>query len=173
MNASINPKSATAFTAKGSQNSLPLRVWCAIIFAALVFSNLPAVVFSQSPERPGIYVKVLGIRTGAGNLTCALFDSPVGFPVEFPGYATRIVIIEIQDIPARNDLSDIPPEAYEFAVIHAENTDDKLAVDLLEIPTEGYDFSNDLKTKIRPPSFSDAGFPFDGQDKELTISLHY
>jgi len=173
MNTSINPKSATAFTAKGSQNSLPLRVWCAIIFAALVFSNLPAVVFSQAPERPGIYVNVLNVRTGAGTLTCACFDSPVVIPVEFPDYATLIVVIEIQDIPARNDLSDKPPEIYEFALIHAENTDDKLTVDLLEIPMEGYDFSNDLKTKVRPSSFSASGFPFDGQDKELTISLYY
>jgi uncharacterized protein (DUF2141 family) len=43
----------------------------------------------------------------------------------------------------------------------------------LGIPTEGYGFSNDAKTMLGPPSFPATSFPYDGQDMELTISLHY
>jgi len=173
MNASINPKSAATFTAKGSQNSVPLGVWCAIMFAVLVFGNLHAVAFAQSSSYPGIYVKVLNIKTGVGTLACALFDSPVDDPIEVLCYATHIMVIEIQDVQTRNDLSDIPPETYELAVIHDENMDGKLDTNRLGIPTEGYGFSSDVNTLLGAPLFSAARFPYDGQDQELTISLHY
>ncbi|MGB6381536.1 MAG: DUF2141 domain-containing protein [Syntrophobacteria bacterium] len=41
------------------------------------------------------------------------------------------------------------------------------------IPTEGYGYLNDAKAMLGPPSFPATSFPYDGQDMELTISLHY
>jgi uncharacterized protein (DUF2141 family) len=43
---------------------------------------------------------------------------------------------------------------------------------------EGYGFSNDAKAMLGPPSFPApsfpaTSFPYDGQDMEMTISLHY
>jgi uncharacterized protein (DUF2141 family) len=49
----------------------------------------------------------------------------------------------------------------------------KLDTKWLKIPKEGYGFSNGAKAMLGPPSFSAASFPYDGQDMELTISLHY
>jgi uncharacterized protein (DUF2141 family) len=49
----------------------------------------------------------------------------------------------------------------------------KLDTNWLGIPTEGYGFSNDAKAMLGPPSFPATSFPYDGQDMELTISLHY
>jgi len=172
MNASINPKSAAAFTDKSSRNSLLLRTWFAIMFTALIFSNLPP-AFAQSSSYPGIYLKVLDLRTGAETLACALFDSPTGFPIEFLCYATHIVVIEIHEVLAHGDFPEIPPETYEFVVILAETSDDKLSDNRQKIPTDSDDFTIDLKTMIREPSFPDAGFLYDGQVKELTIGLHY
>ena len=173
MNASINPKSAATFTARGSQNSAPLRVWCAIMFALLVFGNLPDVAFAQSSSYPGIYVKVLNIRNSTGTLACVLFDSPVDDPIEFLCYATHIMVKEIRYASAHGDFSDTPPETYEFTIIHDENMDGTLDTNRLEIPTDGYGFSNDVTALSGPPSFSAAGFLYEGQDMALTISLHY
>ena len=55
---------------------------CVALFAMLVFANLPATVFAQSSSYPGIHVKILNIRNSTGTLDCALFESPVGFPIE-------------------------------------------------------------------------------------------
>jgi uncharacterized protein (DUF2141 family) len=41
------------------------------------------------------------------------------------------------------------------------------------VPAEGYGFSSDAKALLGPPSFSQASFLYDGQDMEVTISLHY
>ncbi len=41
------------------------------------------------------------------------------------------------------------------------------------IPTEGYGFSKRRKGVLGAPSFSAASFPYDGQNLDLTMSLHY
>jgi uncharacterized protein (DUF2141 family) len=150
-----------------------MRLRCVALFAVLVFANLPAAALAQSSSCPSIHVKVLNIRNSAGNIGCALFESPVGFPIEFLRYATNINIIKIWDAQARCDFVDIQHGTYALAVIHDENMNGKLDTNWLGIPTEGYGFSNDAKAMLGPPSFSAASFTYDGQDMEMTISLHY
>ena len=146
---------------------------CVALFAVLVFTNLPAIAFAQSSSCPGIHVKILDIRNSTGTVDCALFDSPDGFPREFLLSATNVMIIKVRHTEARCDFEDIPPGTYAMAVVHDENMDGKLDTNWLGIPTEGYGFSNDAKGLVGAPSFSAASFPYDGQNIDLTMSLHY
>jgi len=173
MNASINPKSAVAFTVKDPGKGVLMRVRCVAFFAVLVFASFLAAALAQSSSCSGIHVKVLNIRNSAGTVACALFESPDGFPIEFLRYATNIMAIKIRDAQARCDFLNIPPGTYALAVTHDENRDGKLDTDWLGAPTECYGFSNDAKAMLGPPSFSAARFQYDGQDMELTITLHY
>jgi uncharacterized protein (DUF2141 family) len=173
MNKSIDWKSAVAFTGKDPQKRLLMRVRCALLFGVLVFANLPAAVFAQSSSCPGIHIKILNIRNSTGTIACALFESAVGFPIEYLRYATNINVIKIRDTQASCDFEDIPPGTYALAVVHDENMDGKLETNWLGVPKEGYGFSNDAKTILGPPSFSAASFPYNGQDMRLTIGLHY
>jgi uncharacterized protein (DUF2141 family) len=150
----------------------PMRVRCVALFAALVFANLSAVVFAQSPC-PGIHVQILNIRNSTGTVACALFESPVGFPIEFLLSATNVMVIKIRKSQARCDFEDIPPGTYAMAVIHDENMNGKLETNWLGIPTEGYGFSNDAKGVMGAPSFSAASFQYDGQNLDLAMRLHY
>ena len=149
-----------------------MRVRGVAWFAVLMFVNLPAVAFAQSPC-PGIHVKILNIRNSTGTVACALFESPVGFPAEFLRSATNVMVIKIRKTQARCDFEDIPSGTYAMAVIHDEDMNGKLETNLLGIPTEGYGFSNDAKSMIGVPSFSAASFPYDGQSLDLTMNLHY
>jgi uncharacterized protein (DUF2141 family) len=142
------------------------------MYAVLMFVNLPAVTFAQSPC-PGIHVKIQNIKNSNGKVACALFESPVGFPTQYLRYATNLMAINIRKAQARCDFEDIPPGTYAIAVVHDENMNGKLDTTLLGIPTEGYAFSSDAKGLFGAPSFSAASFPYDGRDIELTISLHY
>ncbi len=172
MHESINRKSAVASSIKDPEMEIPMGVRCVALFAVLVFANLPAIVFAQS-LCPGIHVKILNIRNNIGTVACALFESPVGFPIEFLHSATNVMVIKIRDTQARCDFEDIPQGTYAMAVIHDENMNGKLETNLLGIPTEGYGFSNDAKGLVGAPSFSAASFPYDGQNLDLTMSLHY
>ena len=146
-----------------------------IAWFTVLLSNLSVVTFAASshPLHPGIHVEVLNIKNSTGAVACALFESAEGFPTEFLGFATNIMMIRVRAEKARCDFEDIPPGTYALAVIHDENKDGKLATNWLGVPTEGYGFSNDAKGVLRAPSFDAASFSYDGQTLNLTITLNY
>ena len=80
--------------------------------------------------------------------------------------------IKIRKSQARCDFEGIPPGTYARAVIHDEDMNGKLDTNWLGIPTEGYGFSNDATGVLGPPPFSAASFKYDGQNVDLTMSLH-
>lgn len=149
-----------------------MSIQCVAWFALLVLANLPAVALAQS-SCPGIHVKILNIRNSTGTVDCALFDSLVGFPIEVLRSAMNVMVIKVRHTQARCDFEDIPTETYALAVIHDENTNGELDSNWLGVPTEGYGFSNDAKGLLGAPSFSAAGFMYDGATLDLTISLRY
>lgn len=149
-----------------------MGVRCVAWFTVLMFVNLPAVAFAQSPC-PGIHVKILNIRNSTGTVDCALFESPVGFPREFLHSARNVMVLKIQEAQARCDFENIPPGTYAIAIIHDENMNGKLDTNWLGVPKEGYGFSNTAKGVVGAPLFSAASFPYDGQNLDLTISLNY
>jgi len=159
-------------TVKDSKKEVFMNVRYAAWLAVLVFANLPAVAFAETPC-PGIHVKILDIRNSTGTIACALLESPAGFPSEFLHSATNVMIIKIRKSQARCDFEDIPPGTYAMVVIHDENMNGKLDTNALGIPKEGYGFSNNAKKWLGTPSFSDASFSYDGQNVDLTMSLNY
>jgi uncharacterized protein (DUF2141 family) len=148
---------------------VPMGVRCVALFAVLVFANLTAVAFAEPSSCPGIHVKVLNIRNSTGTVACALFDSPVGFPIEALLSAMNVMVIKVRNTKARCDFEDIPPGTYALAVFHDENMNGKLDTNWLGIPKEGYGFSNDVKPLLGTPPFSAASFQYDGEP-DLTIS---
>ncbi|MDP3699750.1 MAG: DUF2141 domain-containing protein [Hylemonella sp.] len=140
--------------------------------AALLLATLPPAAWSQ-PSCPGIHVKILEIRNSSGTVACALFESPEGFPTDFLRMATNVMIIKIKKDQARCDFEDIPPGTYAMAVIHDENMNGELDTNWLGIPTEGYGFSNDARGLVGAPPFSAASFQYNGENIELTMTLHY
>jgi uncharacterized protein (DUF2141 family) len=172
MNELTIPKSAAAFTVRGPQIKVPMGIRCAAWFAVLMFANLPALTFAESPC-PGIHVKILNIRNSTGTVACALFKSRKGFPNEFLKFATNIMIIRIRKSRARCDIQDIPPGTYAMAAVHDENMNGKLDTNWMGIPKEGYGFSNNAKALLAAPSFSAASFRYDGRSINMTISLNY
>ena len=173
MNESNNPKSLVACMFADPKKSALVKVRGVVLLAVLLIADFPAMAPAQSLSCPGIHVKVLNIRNNVGTVACALFESPVGFPVEFLRYATNIMVIKIRETKARFAFLDIPPGTYALAVVHDENMNGKLDTNWLGIPAEGYGFSNDAKALLSAPSFSAASFLYDGKDMELTISMLY
>ena len=97
MNESIDQKSAVASTVKDPEMGIPMGVRCVVLFAVLVFASLPALAFAQSSSCPGIHVKILNIRNSTGTVDCALFDSPVGYPIDALGSATKVMVMKVRN----------------------------------------------------------------------------
>lgn len=172
MNSSTIRQSPTTPRLRGPARRALLRNQGVALLVALMLASLPVLSFGQSSCQ-GIHVRILDIRSSAGTVACALFESPDGFPVDYLRTATNVMVIRVRKGQARCDFEDIPPGTYAMAVIHDENVNGKLDTNWLGIPTEGYGFSNDAKGVLGPPSFSAASFPYDGKTLDLTISLHY
>jgi uncharacterized protein (DUF2141 family) len=145
---------------------------CVARCAVLMFASLPASTFAESPC-PGIHVTILNIRNSIGTVACALFESGVGFPEDYLRTATNIAVIKIRHEQARCDFQDIPRGTYAMAVVHDENMNGKLDKNWIGRPKEGYGFSNDAKSLLSAPSFSDASFVYDGRNLNLTMTLRY
>ncbi|MHB8989529.1 MAG: DUF2141 domain-containing protein [Desulfobulbia bacterium] len=157
---------------KKVKGPIPWGVRCLALGAVVLFAHLPVIASAQT-ACPGIHVKILNIRNSTGAVACALFESPVGFPTEFLRSATNIMIIKVRNTQARCDFEDIAPGTYALAVIHDENMNGKLDTNFLGSPTEGYGFSNDATSLLGAPSFSASCLQYDGQNLDMTISLHY
>ena len=165
-------KSAADFSVKCLEIWAPKSAQCVALLAALVFANLPSIALGQISCH-NIHVKILNIKNSTGNVACALFESSVGFPDEYLHFATNIMVIKIRDNQTHCYFKDIAQGTYALAVVHDENMNGKLDTRWLGLPTEGYGFSRNAKALLGAPSFSSASFPYDGQDLDLTISLHY
>lgn len=165
-------KSAGASTVRDSQRWVGKRVLCAVYFAGLMFAISPSPIFAQE-ECSGVHVKIQNIRNSTGNIVCALFQSPNGFPKEFLHFATNIMIIKIRESEASCYFAGIPSGNYSMVVVHDENMNGKLDSNLLGIPKEGFSFSNKAKALLSAPSFSASSFQYDGQNIDMTMSLNY
>ena len=165
-------KSAAAFSVKCLEIWTRMPTQYIALWTALVFANLPGIASGKSPC-PNIHVKILNIKNSTGNVACALFESSVGFPEEYLHFATNIMVVKIRDNQTYCDFNDITPGTYALAVVHDENMNGKLDTKWPGIPTEGFGFLRDAKALFGAPSFFSTSFPYDGQDLDLTISLHY
>ena len=152
-----------------SPATLSRAAWRFALGICLACAALPA----QPQPSPGIHVTVLGIHNSVGTVACALFESPAGFPNDYLRNATNIMVIKVRHTQARCDFEDMPPGHYALAIIHDENMNGKLDTGALGVPLEGYGFSNNAHALLGPPSFAAAGFAYDGQALEITISLRY
>jgi uncharacterized protein (DUF2141 family) len=133
----------------------------------------PGGVAGQTSSCPGIHITILNIRNSIGTIDCALFDSPNGFPRDVLHSAMRLVIMKVSDTKARRDFEGLPSGTYALVVLHDENMNGRIDTNWLGVPKEGYGFSNDAKAAVRAPSFTDAGFVYDGKTLDLTITLRY
>ena len=71
------------------------------------------------------------------------------------------------------DFLNVKPGTYALAVIHDENLNGELDTNFLGSPSEGYGFSSGAEAAFSAPSFSDASFQYDGQTRNLTVTLKY
>jgi uncharacterized protein (DUF2141 family) len=122
-------------------------------------------------ETPGgeIRVEVRGVRSATGDVKCALFDSPVGFPKQ-PTVKTTATI---RDGEAVCTFAARPARAYAVAAFHDENGNQKLDTNFVGAPKEGFGFSNGARGKLSAPSFEAAKFTHDGTSTRVPIVLSY
>jgi uncharacterized protein (DUF2141 family) len=144
----------------------PRRVLARMILAAAVLAG-PASAGDQSD----LTVRAHGMRNSDGQVLCALFNGPDGFPdgeSAVQGDRTRV-----SRGKATCEFKNLKPGVYAAAVFHDEDGDGQMD-SVLGIPTEGFAFSNNAKPGMfGPPSFKEAAFRVSGGKRALLIKMLY
>ncbi|HRE37109.1 MAG TPA: DUF2141 domain-containing protein [Chitinophagaceae bacterium] len=120
----------------------------------------------------GISVEVTGLRNNNGYVLASLFKEGNGFPDQ-ADKAVRKVKLGISNRTASIVFSDIQPGQYAIAILHDENSDQKMNTNGLGIPKEGYGFSNNVTGAFGPPSFKRASFKYNGDLVSVVIRTRY
>ena len=134
--------------------------------------NTGALSQSKPAERNLIQVQIDGLRSDRGQVICALFSSPVGFPKK-SDRATARANSKISHGQPVCDFPNIPSGTYAVSVFHDENSNGKLDTNFVGIPREGVGASNNAKGHFGPPKFSAAAFRYSGGRSEVTITINY
>lgn len=104
-----------------------------------------------------------------GNIDCALFRSPEGFPVD-PTVATRQSKTESETV--RCEFTGLEAGVYAVSASHDENSNAITDTNFVGMPTEAWGVSNNARPFFRPPRFDEAAFEVaTGQRVTLTIML--
>lgn len=149
------------------------NVW-RLLFLRTAFLVLPQSGLSQTqaPQANIIHVEIGGLRNNKGQVSCALYSSPDGFPKK-TDKAVAHLNASISDKQAVCEFSGITPGTYAVSVFHDENSNGKLDTNSMGIPREGVGASNGAKGHLGPPKFEAAAFRFSGGRTELKITINY
>ena len=148
-----------------------------ILRALLVFCTvglLPECLLAQTntAKPKTIRIEIGGLRNDKGQVFCALYSSPDGFPKNSEKAVVK-TDAPIVDKKAVCEFSGIETGTYAVSVFHDENSNGRLDPNFMGIPREGVGASNGARGHFGPPKFDDASFHFSGGQLNLKITLAY
>jgi uncharacterized protein (DUF2141 family) len=137
-----------------------------IVIAAIVVACASAV-----PARAAdLVVRVTGIAAAAGEVGCALFTAPEGFPSD--DAVARRVRLPADPAGVTCRFPDVPAGRYAVAVSHDANGNRKLDTNLIGLPTEAWGVSNNARPTMRAPRFDEARFDVaDGRETVIDVKV--
>ena len=134
---------------------------------AITLATLPAVAAATGTS---IRITATGMKSAAGEVSCALYRGASGFPNK-PEQAVRRVIAPIRDAMATCVFEDVPPGPAAVSVYHDANANKKLDLRFGIIPRESIGASNNLKARLGPPKYDAARFLVGELPIALTVTL--
>ena len=127
-------------------------------------------LFLSDLKSAELVIKILNIEENNGLIHFAIYDKPEFFPENEGkkiGFKKKITEL-IDDQVAITDLEE---SFYAVAIYHDKNSNNKFDT-FLSIPQEKFGFSNDAKVFFGPPSFDEASFFLEkNQRLKIEISL--
>jgi uncharacterized protein (DUF2141 family) len=127
---------------------------CAAPILALV--ALGAAISADAASGVNIDITLSGLRNAKGQVLVCLATNPKSFPdcSKDPG-AQKKSVAATNGSTVR--FSGVTPGTYAIAIVHDENTNDKMDLSLF-LPKEGWGLSRNPKTRMGKPKFSSSAF---------------
>jgi len=136
----------------------------------LVFSFLIISFASDKPKKQGkLVVQFTGMSSSNGNVKIALCNSDTNYENHKSPFIGKT--IPISNNNAVIEFEDLPEGEYAIKAFHDEDANDDLNTNFLGIPVENYGFSNNARGMFGPPSWEDAKFRFNDDNKVIEIVI--
>jgi uncharacterized protein (DUF2141 family) len=133
-----------------------------------LFIALICLSFSAQSEE--LTVKVTGIKKNKGEIACALFKTPEGFPMDLSKSQLIWMAADAEEVNCK--FSELTPGDYSLSVAHDENGNKKVDTNFVGMPTEAWGVSNNIRPLMRAPRWQEAQFTVSsGQNKSLNIQI--
>ncbi len=114
-------------------------------------------------------ISAVGLRNTKGNILVVLYrDAETFLKKDF----FRYLVIPASGQPPTGVIREIPEGEYAIAILHDENNNNKMDKRFF-MPREGFGFSNNVKVRVRAPSFGDTKFTVNSERTRLEIELQY
>lgn len=153
-------------------NNRQKEIWMLRCISCMSFIVLLAGV-CQDANAHSLFVRGDSYRSLKGFLRCSLFSQPSGFPGD-SSKAREILSVAVDTPKAGCLFKDLQPGNYAVAVMHDENSNQKMDTSLVGIPTEGWAVTNDAgPSMFGPPSYEDAKIELTSKPKKIVLKLRY
>lgn len=124
--------------------------------------GLLAIILALSPAGAAaagasIRITATGMKSTAGEVSCALYRSAAGFPNK-PEQAEQRAVAPIREGTATCVFDAVAPGPAAVSVYHDANANKKLDLRFGLVPREGIGASNNPKARLGPPKFEAARF---------------
>lgn len=117
----------------------------------------PELLLDKGPGTGTLIVEFRGLEHEEGQVLCALFGTPEGFPTE-PAAAERTAVLEVDATGATWTLENLATGLWAIAAFHDEDGDGAMGTNWMGRPTEAWGVSNGARGTLGLPSFVDAAF---------------
>lgn len=138
------------------------------IFKKLIFSA-PILLAGTAAAQHSLTVNISNLKAGKGKVEIGIYNKAEGFLKP-----DKVYIGEKVKVGGASTLSytfrDLPAGDYAVAVYQDENSNGKADTNMIGIPKEGFGFSNNVKPKLSPPTFTQTKFTLI-QNKSINITL--
>ena len=139
-----------------------------ILFGVFTTAFLFSVISAAAAME--LEISVIKLRNTEGNVLVALYRDPDTFLGKEGFFRTLVIPASRQ--PPTGVIRDLPEGDYAIALLHDENNNKKMDKRFF-VPREGFGFSNNVKVRVRAPSFDDTKFSVNAERTRLVIELQY
>ena len=134
--------------------------------AAGLFVLLSALLMPAAAAE--LVVRVGGLATAEGQVGCALFSGPEGFPMDNGRASQQWQPARVTGVSCR--FEGLAAGRYAVAVSHDLNGNHRIDTRLFGIPAEPWGVSNNVRPALRAPRFDEAAFAL-GAEQALTLDI--
>ncbi len=134
---------------------------------ALVLAS--SLCLAAAADAAELVVRITGVAEPLGQIGCALFSGPAGFPMDNSTARQLWLPADPKGVTCRFDK--VPEGTYVVSIGHDMNGNRKVDTNFVGMPTEQWGVSHNVRPTLRAPRFDEAAFKVAAEATEVVLDI--